>query len=152
MQKLVKVPPREPERIPCTMVLRGGGTMCDGENGMVDAIVLIPGACHGKWVWAPLIDELKQRGAPSIIPEDLMGLCSRTSELNEAVNLTSHVNDLVQLLETKDVRKALLVGHSYGTNVMVGAADRAPERVHSMIFLDGPLPGTPTLIFSLCVP
>lgn len=111
-----------------------------------DGIVLIPGACHGKWAWTPLIKELQQRSAPPTIAEDLLGLCSRASELTEAVNLTSHVDELVQLLETNGLKKALLVGHSYGTNVMVGAADRVPDRVHSLVFLDGPLPGIPICI------
>jgi len=80
-----------------------GGRMAEGEitteySGPVDAIILIPGACHGKWVYKSLITELKSLPSPLIIAEDLIGVGERAEELTPEVNLTSHVDELVRYL------------------------------------------------------
>jgi pimeloyl-ACP methyl ester carboxylesterase len=50
------------------------------------------------------------------------------------------VQDLVELLAYEDLRDAVLVGWSYGVMPIEGAADRVPERVRHLIFLDSGIP------------
>jgi len=45
------------------------------------------------------------------------------------------------VLEYEDLREVVLVGHSYGGMVITGAADRVPERVARLVYLDAEVPG-----------
>ena len=122
------------------------GVLCTEEqeqkveySGDVGAIILIPGACHGKWAYESLIKELKSQPCPLIIADDFCGVGERASELTPEVNLTTHVDELTNTIESKDLRNVVLVAHSYGCNVMIGAADRCAERIRSLVWVDGPL-------------
>ena len=44
------------------------------------------------------------------------------------------------MLEAEDLREVVLVGHSYGGMVITGAADRAPERIARLVYLDAFVP------------
>ena len=44
------------------------------------------------------------------------------------------------MLEFEDLHDVILVGHSYGGMVITGAADRVPERVGRLVFLDAANP------------
>ena len=44
------------------------------------------------------------------------------------------------LLHYEDLRNAILVGHSYGGMVITGAADRVPDRVGHLVYLDAKPP------------
>jgi len=95
------------------------------------------GACHGKWVWERFVANLNS--PCPVFAVELKGLCSRADELTEDVNLTTHVEELATLLKEQDFKAAVLVAHSYGCNVMTGAADVMPERVKALVYVDGPL-------------
>ncbi|WP_431898604.1 alpha/beta fold hydrolase [Nonomuraea sp. bgisy101] len=101
--------------------------------------VLVPGMCHGGWSYEPLTERLRQRGH-RVYPLTLTGLSERGHLLNAGVNLETHVQDVVGVLEVENVEDAVLVGHSYGGMVITGAADRVPERVGSLVYLDAVVP------------
>jgi pimeloyl-ACP methyl ester carboxylesterase len=42
---------------------------------------------------------------------------------------SSHIADVVHLIEFEDVHDVVLLGHSYGGLVVTGAADRISERI-----------------------
>src|SRR5690606_21896230 len=65
------------------------------------------------------------------------GLAERASATPGPVTLTTHIEEIVQLLEQEDLRDVLLVGHSYGGLVVAGVADRVPHRLRQLGFLDG---------------
>ena len=44
------------------------------------------------------------------------------------------------IIEHLDLSDVVLVGHSYGGGVVIGAADRVPERIAHAVFLDALLP------------
>ena len=65
----------------------------------------------------------------------------RADQASPETDLTTHVDDVVRLLEQEDLQDVVLVGHSYGALVTTGAADRVPERVARLVYVDtGPLP------------
>ena len=101
--------------------------------------VLVPGACHGGWCFAPLPERLRERGH-RVLTVTLTGLGERGHLLTSTVNLDTHIQDLTALLAAEDVRDAVLVGHSYGGMVITGAADRLPDRVGSLVFVDAFVP------------
>jgi pimeloyl-ACP methyl ester carboxylesterase len=101
--------------------------------------VLIPGACHGAWYFEPLARRLRQHGHRAY-PMTLTGLGDRAHLLNTGVNLETHLQDVLSMLAAEQIEDAVLVGHSYAGMVISGVADRAPERVDSLVYLDAFVP------------
>ncbi|NPC96729.1 alpha/beta fold hydrolase [Nocardioides sp. zg-DK7169] len=102
--------------------------------------VLIPGFWLGAEVWRPVADSLRRRGHV-VHAVDLTGMGERADLATPETDLTTHVDDVVGLLEDHDLHDVVLVGHSYGALVATGAADRAPDRVARLVYIDsGPLP------------
>lgn len=102
--------------------------------------VLVPGFWLGASIWRAVADSLTELGHV-VHAVDLPGMGERAHLASPATDLTTHVDDLVRLLEEHDLHDVVLVGHSYGALVTTGAADRAPERVARLVYVDsGPLP------------
>lgn len=101
----------------------------------IPTVVLVPGACHGAWWYAPAVEALAGRGHRALAVT-LPGLCERADELDATTNLASHVADLTRHLDDLD-RDLVLVGHSYGGMVVAGVADALPGRVTGLCVVDG---------------
>jgi pimeloyl-ACP methyl ester carboxylesterase len=101
--------------------------------------VLIPGACHGAWCFADLADGLRSHGH-RVLALTLTGIAERAHLLHGGVNLATHIADVVAEMEAYQVNDAILVGHSYGGMVITGVADRIPEKVDALVYLDALVP------------
>jgi pimeloyl-ACP methyl ester carboxylesterase len=101
--------------------------------------VLIPGACHGAWCFDDLADELRSRGH-RVLAITLTGIAERAHLLHAGVNLETHVADVLAELAVHGVTGAVLVGHSYGGMVITAVADRVPQQVDSLVYLDALVP------------
>lgn len=110
--------------------------------------VLIPGMFHGGWCFAELAEGLRRHGH-RVLPVTLTGVAERSHLLHGGVNLETHLQDVTAVLEAEQVEDAVLVGHSYGGMVITGAADRAPSRVGSLVYLDAAVPGDGDTMWSL---
>ena len=99
--------------------------------------VLIPGAWMGAWAWDDVADRLRDLGHRPH-PLTLSGL-DRDSDPSD-VSLETHVADVVDLLESRDLRDAIVVGHSYSGIVTGLVADRKPERVAHVVYITAFLP------------
>jgi pimeloyl-ACP methyl ester carboxylesterase len=101
--------------------------------------VLIPGACHGAWCFDDLAAGLRDNG-DEVIAISLTGVAERAHLLHGGVNLETHIQDVLAELAARDVKDAVLVGHSYGGMVITGVADRIPENVDALVYLDALVP------------
>jgi pimeloyl-ACP methyl ester carboxylesterase len=101
--------------------------------------VLVHGGGHGGWCYQKLAKLLRAEGHEVYCPT-LTGLGDRAHLLNPAINLDTHIEDVVSLLHHEDLRDVYLAGHSYGGMVITGIADRALERVGHLVFLDAAQP------------
>lgn len=102
--------------------------------------VLVHGGWGGAWCWEAVAPRLAQVGGRVFAPT-LAGLAERAGEAETAeVNMTTHIDDVVRVLDEHDLREAMLVGHSYGGMVITGAAHRRPERVAHLVYLDALVP------------
>ncbi|MFF2073586.1 alpha/beta fold hydrolase [Kitasatospora sp. NPDC058162] len=110
--------------------------------------VLVPGSFRGGWWYQPLTGELRRYGH-EVHPLTLTGLGSRRHLSSAAVNLDTHVQDVVSLLEAERIEDAVLVGHGYGGMPVTGAADRVPERVDTLVYLDAFVPADGDSAWSL---
>jgi pimeloyl-ACP methyl ester carboxylesterase len=88
-------------------------------------LVLVPGACLGGWAWQGVARRLRGAGH-NVYPVTLTGLGDRSHLASPAVDLETHVTDVVNLLDHEDLHHAVLVGHSYAGTVVRAVADRRP--------------------------
>lgn len=103
-------------------------------------LVLVPGACLGGWVWRDVARSLRASGH-DVYPVTLTGLGERVHLARPDVDLDTHVADVVNLLDYEALEGAVLIGHSYAGVVVTAVADRRPERLSTVVYLDtAPLP------------
>jgi pimeloyl-ACP methyl ester carboxylesterase len=57
--------------------------------------------------------------------------------------MPTHADDVVAAMDALEVERAVLVGHSMGAFVSLVLADRHPERVTSLVLVDGGMPLLP---------
>jgi pimeloyl-ACP methyl ester carboxylesterase len=60
--------------------------------------------------------------------------------LTPAIDLGTHIQDVVGLLKYEDLDDVVLVGHSYGGMVISGVAALVPERLRRLVYLDAFVP------------
>lgn len=102
--------------------------------------VLVPGAWLGGWVWEPTARRLRERGH-DVHPVTLPGLGERADLAGPEVDLDSHVDDVVRRIRDQGLDEVVLLGHSYAGIVVTGTADRVPERLARVVYLEsGPVP------------
>ena len=68
------------------------------------------------------------------------GLGERAHLASPNNDLDTHIQDLLGVLKFENLRNVVLVGHSYGGMVATGVADRAPEHIAHIIYLDAFVP------------
>ena len=101
--------------------------------------VLVHGAWGGGWAWKRVDSLLSARGH-TVYRATLTGLGERVHLATAAVDLETHIADVVNLLRFEELRDVVLVGHSYGGMVVTGVADRAPDRLSRLVYVDAMLP------------
>jgi pimeloyl-ACP methyl ester carboxylesterase len=102
--------------------------------------VLVPGAWLGGWVWEPTARRLRRRGH-DVHAVTLTGLGERAGLGGPEVDLDTHIADVVELVRERGADDVVLVGHSYAGIVVTGVADRIPERLATVVYLEtGPVP------------
>jgi pimeloyl-ACP methyl ester carboxylesterase len=97
--------------------------------------VLVHGAWHGSWCWQRVRKDLQARGHAVFTPT-LTGVGERAHLLARDVDLETQILDVVNLIVWEELTDIVLCGHSYGGCVVTGAADRLPERIRALIYLD----------------
>lgn len=97
--------------------------------------VLLHGAFHGGWCWARVAAALRTAGHRVFTPTQT-GLGERRHLLSPAVTLETFIADLVNMLDTEELTEVVLVGHSFAGPVITAAADRVPERIRHLVYLD----------------
>ena len=112
--------------------------------------VLVHGAWFGGWCWQKVIPLLEAAGHEVYAPT-LTGLAERASELSPEVGLDTHIQDIVGLLEEKNLHGVMLVGHSYGGMVITGVVDQVPERIAHVVYLDTFVPRDGDLMANISI-
>ncbi|QVQ51463.1 alpha/beta fold hydrolase [Spiractinospora alimapuensis] len=101
--------------------------------------VLVHGGWHGAWCWERLVPLMREAGATVHTPS-LTGVGERAADATPDVNVSTHIADVVEVLEEEDLSDVVLVGHSYAGFVITGVADRVPERIRHLVYLDAVVP------------
>lgn len=101
--------------------------------------LLVPGSWCGAWCWEPVAKRLRQAGH-AVHPLSLTGLAERSHLLSAAITLETHVMDVINLIRYRDLRDVVLVGHSYAGMILTVAADRLPQALRHIVYLDAMVP------------
>lgn len=97
--------------------------------------VLVPGAWLGGWAWNDVAARLRAAGH-DVYAVTLTGLGERVHLARPEVDLETHIADVVNTIRYNDLDAVYLAGHSYAGVVVTGVADRIPERLAKVIFVD----------------
>lgn len=95
--------------------------------------VLVPGFWLGAWVWEEVARELREAGH-DVRPVTLTGLAERAAEASAEVGVETHVADVIAAMEGWD--DVVLVGHSGAAVPVTAVADRHPERLSRVVYVD----------------
>ncbi len=105
------------------------------DSAAMATYVLVHGAWHGSWCWKRVRKALQAAGHEVYTPT-LTGLGERSHLNSPAVNLETHIADVANLIRWEELTDFILCGHSYGGCVVSAVADRMPERIRALIYLD----------------
>jgi len=101
--------------------------------------ILVHGGWHGAWCWDKVVP-LLQAASHHVYTPTLTGLGEQAALLTPEIGLDTHIQDVVNLIETKDLQHVILVGHSYSGMVITGVADCVPSRIAHLVYLDAVVP------------
>lgn len=106
---------------------------------MAFTFVLVHGAWHGGWCWVRVAERLHRAGHAVFTPT-LTGLGERSHLMRAAIDLTTHVTDVVNVFKWEELSDVVLCGHSYGGMVIAGVAEQTADAIRSIVFLDAFVP------------
>ena len=111
-------------------------------------IVLAHGAWSAAWAWKKMRPLMARSGNIFFTPT-YTGLGERAHLANPSIDLDTHIEDVLGVLEFEDLHDVVLLGHSYGGMVATGVADRARARINHLIYLDAFVPQDGQSLFDL---
>jgi len=109
------------------------------------------GAWSAGWAWKKMRPLMRAAGHDLWTPT-YTGLGERAHLANADVSLDTHIQDIVAVLDTEDLKDVILIGHSYGGMVATGVADRARARIAQLVYLDAFAPKDGQALFDLLPP
>ena len=101
--------------------------------------VLVHGTWGGGWMWRTVADSLRAHGHTVYTPT-LTGLGEREHLVSRQTNLDTHIQDIAGVIACEQLVDVVLVGTSYAGLVISGVADRMPEAIGALIYLNSALP------------
>jgi pimeloyl-ACP methyl ester carboxylesterase len=115
------------------------------------SVVLAHGAWSAAWGWKKMRPLFRSAGIEFFSPT-YTGLGERSHLARPDIDLSTHIDDVLAVLEFEDLRDVTLIGHSYGGMVATGVADRAADRLARVIYLDAFAPRDGQSLFDLVGP
>ncbi|MEV7091347.1 alpha/beta hydrolase [Amycolatopsis sp. NPDC051045] len=101
--------------------------------------LLVHGAWHSGRSWQRVVPLLESAGHRVFAPS-LTGYGDKAHLLSPEVGLDTHVDDIAGLIEAERLTDVVLVGHSYAGLVISSVANRLPDRVAHLVYLDAMVP------------
>ncbi len=114
-------------------------------------IVIVHGAFGGGWEWREVAALLRAHGHEVFTPS-LTGHGERAHLATPETGLETHIQDIINLLRYEDLHQVVLACQSYGGMVVTGVADRMPERLTHLVYLNALVPEDGQSAFDLLPP
>ncbi len=114
-------------------------------------IVIVHGAFGGGWEWHEVATQLRGRGHEVYTPT-LTGFGERVHLATPDIGLETNIQDILNLFHYEDLTDVTLVCQSYGGMVATGVADRIPERINHLVYLNALAPENGQSVLGLTPP
>ena len=114
-------------------------------------VVLAHGAWSAAWAWKKMRPLFRKAGHEFFSPT-YTGLGERAHLARPEVDLSTHVQDVLAVLEIEGLKEVTLLGHSYGGMVATGVADKAADRIARVVYIDAFAPKDGQSLFDLLGP
>lgn len=101
--------------------------------------VLVHGAWHGGWCWRRVVDALHAQGHRAHAVT-LTGLGERAHLMSSLITLETHIADVMDAIEAEEWQDVVLAVHSYSGMVGTAVADRMPQRLKHLVYVDAVVP------------
>lgn len=113
--------------------------------------VLVHGGSHGAWCWERLTPHLRaDPRVESVVAIDLTGHGTRRDvKPLDMITLADYVDDVVQEIQSRNLRDVVLVGHSLAGITIPRAATRVADRIRRLVYLSTSNPPTGQSIVDL---
>lgn len=115
------------------------------------SIVLAHGAWSAAWAWKKMRPLFRAAGHEFFSPT-YTGLGERAHLARPEIDLSTHIQDVLAVLEMEDLTDVTLLGHSYGGMVATGVADKARGRIARVVYIDAFAPKDGQSLFDLVGP
>lgn len=110
--------------------------------------LFVHGGMVGGWCWKK-VRECLEKKKHSVLTPTLTGLGERKHLSGEKVDLEVHINDILNAIFYEGLENVILVGHSYGGMVITGVADRIPQKIERLIYVDALIPKNGESMFDI---
>jgi pimeloyl-ACP methyl ester carboxylesterase len=97
--------------------------------------VLAHGSWLGGWSWRRVAERLRVAGHTVFTPS-YTGMGEHAHLLSSGITIETFVDDLIGVIESEELFEVVLVGHSFGGVPITGVADRLPQRIARLVYLD----------------
>jgi len=101
--------------------------------------ILVHGAWGGGWDWKH-VDQLLTADGNEVYRPTLTGQGEHSNLAGTNIDLDTHIQDIVNVILWERLTNVVLVGHSYGGMIITGVADRVPDRIQRLVYVDALLP------------
>jgi pimeloyl-ACP methyl ester carboxylesterase len=101
--------------------------------------LLVHGAWHGAWCWQRVLPGLMQAGHRAHAVT-LTGVGERAHLCHPGIDLETHIQDVMGAMDAEEMDDVVLVVHSYAGMLGTAVADRRPQRLRHLVYLDAVLP------------
>src|SRR5215213_3048481 len=118
---------------------------------MMATFVVAHGAWSAGWAWKKMRPLVRDAGHDFWTPT-YTGLGERAHLAHADIDLETHIQDIIAVLETEDLTDVILIGHSYGGMVATGVADGARDRIKHIVYVDAFAPKDGQSAFDLQQP
>ena len=101
--------------------------------------LLVHGAWGGAWYWRDTLSALIRAGHRAHAVT-LTGLGERAHLMSPAIDLETHIQDVIAALETEELQDCILVVHSYAGMLGTAVADRRTDWLRHLVYVDAMIP------------
>ena len=113
------------------ILVQGGNMSTETWNKLSEQKITTEDGYMGASYWDGTVNALESAGHRVFAP---------TLRDEFTSNMTDHIQQICQLIVENDLHDIILIGHSYGGFVITGVADRMPERIRLLVYLDAGIP------------
>jgi pimeloyl-ACP methyl ester carboxylesterase len=97
--------------------------------------MLVHGTWCGGWFFGPLAENLRRQGHRVFTPTQT-GAGERKHLLSSEITLETFILDVMNVIEAEELTDVILAGHSSAGPSITGVADRMPDRLRHVVYLD----------------